>query len=218
MSSVARARPRRFASWALAGLALLISHDLVWLVQVGPGASLATALRGAGHGYWDVASLALTAAAAAAGLAVLRHVLRLRRRAEAIGAAPARPSRTSYLRRVGGAWARLFVVVALGFALQENVEHAVAHGHLMGLGALVGAEYPLALPVIAVITGLAAALAAVVISVEHELRATIIAALRRRLRPDAMPPTRPRRERLSRVASPLASAGAGRAPPLPIVA
>ena len=36
----------RVAFWAFAALTLLVSHDLVWLVQLGPGESLALALRG----------------------------------------------------------------------------------------------------------------------------------------------------------------------------
>ena len=61
-----------------------------------------------------------------------------------------------------GLWAPLFGLVAVAFAIQENVEHLAGHGHLIGLGALGGPEYPLALPVIALVTLVAAALGAVV--------------------------------------------------------
>jgi len=52
--------------------------------------------------------------------------------------------------------------VALAFALQENIEHLAGHGHLIGLGALIGPEYPLALPVIGLVALAAAALGALV--------------------------------------------------------
>jgi hypothetical protein len=45
--------------WALAVVTLLLSHDAVWLAQVGPGAQLTGVLRQAGHGYWGLASAVL---------------------------------------------------------------------------------------------------------------------------------------------------------------
>ena len=59
-------RPR-VAFWALAAVALLISHDATFLVQVGPGEALARALREAGHGYWGAASVVLLLIGLAAG-------------------------------------------------------------------------------------------------------------------------------------------------------
>ena len=54
-------------------------------------------------------------------------------------------------RRFAAIWLRLLAVVAIGFVIQENVEHVIAHGHAPGLGALLGPEYPLALPVIGLV-------------------------------------------------------------------
>ena len=76
-------------------------------------------------------------------------------------------------------WLRLFAVVALGFVLQENVEHIISHGHAIGLGALLGPEYPLALPVIGLVTALAGSVAAAVRRTEGALLAIISAALHR---------------------------------------
>jgi hypothetical protein len=45
---------------------------------------------------------------------------------------------------------------------QENLEHAIAHGHVLGLGALLGPEHPFALVVLPLVTFLAAFLAAAV--------------------------------------------------------
>ena len=59
-------------------------------------------------------------------------------------------------------WWRLALVVALGFAVQENLEHLLTHGHAPGLGVLAGPEYPLALPIIGLVTAATAVVAALV--------------------------------------------------------
>jgi hypothetical protein len=66
--------------------------------------------------------------------------------------------------------------VALAFAVQENAEHFLSHGHVIGVGALIGAEYPLAMPVLALVTGLAAAVIALAREHEAALLARIAAA------------------------------------------
>jgi hypothetical protein len=164
-----RRLPPRLAFWALAGVALLVSHDAIWLAQVGPGEALTSALRHGGHAYWDTASRALTAFGLVAGLWAAVRLLRLRRRAFDGRAVPAAAQAHPYLRRAGGAWLRLFTVVAIGFVVQENVEHAFAHGHGLLAGALVGPEYPLAVPVIGAITLLAALVAAAFVTAERIL-------------------------------------------------
>jgi hypothetical protein len=81
----------------------------------------------------------------------------------------------------------------------------------MGPGALLGPEYPLALPVICLITALAGMLAAAVQRTESELLAVIIAA---RQRPSALGPlVSPRSQLVLPRLAPLAHAIAGRAPP-----
>jgi len=202
------------AFWALAGVALLISHDAIWLTQIGPGDDLTTALRRGDHGYWAAASVGiLIAALAVAGVVALR-LLRLRRRALSIGTRRGPPAAGGgFAWRAAVAWARLLAVVSIGFLIQENVEHHLSHQHIPGVGALFGPEYPLALPVIAFITGVAGVLAAAVRGWERRLVAAILAAHRMRLRPIRQTLRAPRRS--ARLAfSPLAAAAAGRAPPL----
>ena len=101
--------------------------------------------------------------------------------------------------------------MALGFVLQENVEHIISHGHAIGLGALLGPEYPLALPVIGLVTAVAGFVAAAVRRTEGALLAIISAALHRR--PPGSPAGRPTQP--ARPAAPVtvANAVAGRAPP-----
>ena len=202
--------PAGLAFWAMAGVALFLSHDAIFLIQLGPGAELTRALREAGHDYWALASLALAAIGMAAAVGTWHRLRRLRRRAAELGAAPARAGRTRLL----STWLRLFAVVALGFVIQENVEHYISHMHTAGLGVLIGPEYPLALPVIALVSGLAALLATSVGGVERELLTVIAAAMRRRAfghAPRSLPRP-PRRQPVARI-SPLALAIAGRAPP-----
>ncbi len=206
----------RAAFWTLAAVALLVSHDAVFLVQLGPGESLARALRDAGHDYWGVATVALVAAGLVAAVATARHLLGLRRRASVLDAR-LRPIPTrAYLVRATAMAGRLFGVVAVGFVLQENAEHVIGHGHAPGLGALLGPEYPLALPVIAAISLVAGLLGAVVVARARQLLAGILAALARRPR---APRTGPRARANSSAAArtPLASRIAGRAPPLAAV-
>ncbi|MEO7296409.1 MAG: hypothetical protein ABIZ57_09715 [Candidatus Limnocylindria bacterium] len=202
--------PPWLAFWALAGIALFLSHDAIFAVQMGPGESLTRMLREAGHGYWGLASLVLALIGLVLGIGAWRRLRRLRRRAADIGAQPLR-ARWSHLPAV---WLRLFAVVCIGFLVQENVEHSLTHMHLPGLGALLGPEYPLALPVIAFITGLAALLATVIMSAERELLDAIAAVLRQAFG-HTPPVPRPTFRLEVPAISPLALAIAGRAPPRP---
>jgi len=203
----------RISFVVLAVVALTICHDAVYLAQAGPGRALAAALRQSGHEYWAVASLILAAIGVACGLAWVVRLHRLQRLASALGAVVGPIPSGAYLARAAAAWARLFPLVAIGFVVQENLEHLAAHEHLIGLGALTGPEYPLALPVLAAISALAATAAAAFSTAERELIVRIATALRnaalraprRVLKPAAI---------LRRATVPvLARAGAGRAPP-----
>ena len=201
----------RIAFWALAAVALLISHDAVWFVQVGPGEPLARVLRDGAHGYWAAISVGLAAVGLVTAVLAARRIWGLRRRAIALGT-DRRPIRTApYAARAASAWVRLLPTVAIGFLLQENIEHAFGHGHLPGLGALFGPEYPLALPVIAAITLLGALIAGAVVTVEHQLLEAIGARQRAPRAPRRL--QRPVPVALVRWAAQHPRAHAGRAPP-----
>jgi hypothetical protein len=207
-----RRLPRPFLFWALAGLALLGSHDLVYLVQVGPGEDVARLLRQAGHGYWGSASLVVAAISAVSAGAMALRLVSLRRTARSLGA-PALPGTQPFRSRWTGAWVRLSAVVLLAFVLQENVEHWLTHGHLLGLGAVVGPEYPLAIPLIGAMGALAAAAIALIGRVEGELLVRIASALARALQRRPLRHHRPDLGLARPGLSPLAGAAAGRAPP-----
>ena len=208
--------PGRVAFWALAGVALLVSHDAIFLAQVGPGHELARALREAGHEYWAIASLVLGLIGLVALAATLVRLHALRRNAETLGASPTGGSRP-YLVRWLATWGRLLAVVAIGFLIQENIEHFIGHSHAPGLGALIGPEYPLALPVILAVTGLAALGAAALSHAEHELLAVIADAIRRLSARGPRRTPRPPWRLVVCLTSPLARAWAGRGPPRMLV-
>lgn len=200
-------RHRSFLFWAMAGVALLGSHDAVYLVQVGPGAELARVLRSAAHDYWGLGSALLAGIGALVALAMALRLRTLRRTASTLAATPGR----SYPRRFVGTWLRLLAVVAIGFVIQESVEHVISHGHAIGLGALLSAEYPLALPIIVAISGLAALVVALVADAERALLAAITTALARP-RPRNVPRRAP--AHLPVRPSIRTRPGASRAPPL----
>ena len=154
----------------LALIAVWLAHDAVFVVEHGIGAGLATAMRDGGHdAYWPAFSIVAIVAATVLGL---RAVVRLGRLGGVPGAgAPGRGSQATagrtgaaptYLRQLARLWPPLAGLVAVAFAVQENVEHLAGHGHLIGAGALVGPEYPLAIPVIALVTLIAAAIGSLV--------------------------------------------------------
>ena len=204
----------RLAFWVLAAVTLLVSHDLIFLVQFGPGESLATTLRSAQHGYWTWVSLAILVGAAAAALVTVRRAVGLQRRARQMEVPVAGIRGGPLLARAAVAWVRLLAVVGIGFAIQENVEHWLSHGHLIGLGAVTGPEYPLAVPVLAAATAVAALVGAAIRTVERELVAAIEAALHRS---EIRPPRRirqPARSGPLRRRPAMAGSAAGRAPPL----
>ncbi len=173
---------RRLRFCLLAFVAVFAAHDGVFFVQYGFGQAFADAMRAGGHdGYWPAFTFAAAIAAAVLGGAALLRVAWLRHRLGRLrtergrwrhgSAGRSRPGRAiwrgrgfaplSYRRELIGLWARLFVVVTVVFVIQENVEHA-GHHHLLGLGALWSQEYPLALPALAGVTLVIAAIGALV--------------------------------------------------------
>ncbi len=110
-------------------------HDGYWPVVLGPGRRSRRRSSGCGRRSGSAASRASWRSGGPTGAPVAdRARARSRRLSHRAGPAVAPPVR---------------LVVTTAFAVQENLEHLAGHGHLIGLGALIGPEYPLALPVLA---------------------------------------------------------------------
>jgi hypothetical protein len=210
MSTTAALRGRRgVAFWLVAAACLLASHDLIYLVQLGPGRGLADALRDAGHGYLPMLSAIIAGCAAALVARTALRLHRLARRARELPHRREAPVRIGPFLRI---WGRLVVVVAVAFLVQENAEHFVSHGHAPLLGALGGPEYPLALPLLAGITLLGALGTILVRERERTLLARIAGSLPRARR-SAAPAVRPGPMHRRRAAI-LSRPDLSRAPPL----
>ncbi len=148
---------------ALALVSVWFAHDAVFAAEHGIGSGFAAAMTAGGHdGYWWAFTLAVGIVASLLGLWVAIRLVRLAGRTRDVPHGPDHSTISTYRGELAGLWAALFAVTATAFAVQENIEHLTGHGHLLGLGALTGPEYALALPVIAAVTLVAAALGALV--------------------------------------------------------
>jgi hypothetical protein len=153
----------------LATVGLFIGHTAVYLVQYGPGSTFARAMSTGNHdGYW--LGFVIVATTGTVVLA-LRTVVRFWFLRSAAGQAPgpdqpdplAAASVAPSYRAVTVSLARILVpVLILGYAIQENLEHILGHGHVLGVGALVGPENPLAIPVLTAVALVLAIIGAVV--------------------------------------------------------
>ena len=152
-----RLHPERLRFVALAGLGSLVVHDAVFAAQYGLGPHRDLALAATAHGYWPAfVVLTLLVAAAGSGVAVA-GLVRLRRLARGLPATPPAHHQPRYLAEVVRLWPRLLMFVGAAFLVQENVEHLLAGRAAPGLWALSAPGYPLAVPVLVVVTGLLAA-------------------------------------------------------------
>ncbi|HUL78730.1 MAG TPA: hypothetical protein VL691_15810 [Vicinamibacteria bacterium] len=148
----------RFASLALIGL--IVGHDAVYLGQGGSPVGL---IATHGHEYWLRFALlglvlgGIPIVAAAVSLVRLWGAVRADARLAVGDELPAHTSEPSYTSELLPLFVRLFVVIALAFAVQENLEHLATGSGFIGLGALSGPGYPLAVPILAGVALLLAA-------------------------------------------------------------
>jgi hypothetical protein len=180
-------------AWRRLRLALLtvacvaIVHEVSFRAQFGVGTAFDTAMANSGHGQWwsiflgasliVVAGLALTAVARHRSLSSELQ----RTGASQIDIAPARSRRREWL----SLWVQLGAWVVALFLAQENIEHLITDGHLVGLEPLGG---PLVWAVLTVATLLAAAGGAIVLWTEARLWAGICRARARHHRRIAIRP------------------------------
>jgi hypothetical protein len=148
------ATSRRFLGFlSMTLVALVVAHNLVFLLAYGSGYE--EALAHSGHdGTWGTAvAVVLAAAIGLLGLGAWR-LYRLGVIARALGATEGglRPRPSGFVQRLVGLWVRLATATTLLFVVQENLERQHVGEGLPGLSVLGSAEYPDAALVIAVIT------------------------------------------------------------------
>lgn len=163
-TGVAHGRALAAARFAILVLAcLLVAHTTIFIARYGMGAAFARAMSAEGHdAYWP-AFIAVVGGGSAAlvGWAVVR-LLRLAGRARhRTRSADGRPL-PAYGDEVRALWPSLFGATTLCYAIQENLEHLVSHGHLPGAGILWGPEGSFAIPGLLLVSLLGAALGALV--------------------------------------------------------
>lgn len=173
----------RALAWIAGGsLVVLAARAIAYALSPSP---LARVLEGRAGGpalpfvVVGAAVLGLAVAAAVIGVAALG----VRERALLAGAA----SPPLRLRRLFARAAALFVVTSLAFALLESWEHWRAGLGWHGLHCLTGPAHRNAIPILAALSLIAAALAAALEHVLAWMRRTIAALRRERLAPIALP-------------------------------
>jgi len=174
---------------ALLPLSLLVGHEAVFALQFGIGDGLRAAMSAGGHdNYWTAFTVVITALS---GLLLAREVARAARLRARLRALDRGSTAAATMPNVGDAagsrswraefraiWPLLFAITAAAFTIQENLEH-LAQGQVPhGLGSLVGAEHPLAVPVLALVSAAVAALGALVRWRIRSLEARVAAASR----------------------------------------
>ena len=197
-------------------MAVVVAHDLVFLLTYGPGYD--EALAHSGHdGSWASAVVVVLAAGIGLfGLATWR-LYRLGGIARAVAPASGHvpPSASAFGWRLVGLWWRLYAATTLLFVIQENLEHQRIGEALPGLSVLGSGQYSDAALVIAVVT-LAVAIVGALFRWRRDLLvARIVSALQRRQRrPERVLP-RPAVMRDGRPESFVGRGLAVRAPPVP---
>lgn len=151
----------RFA--LVAFLSLLLGHEAAYHAHHGWGDQFAARMEALGHdAYWPAFMLVGLSAAVllvmAGAVRLARLALRSRWPESHRRPGVARPP--SYPRLLSKLWIQIYPITLVAFAIQENVEHLLAESRLIWLGALAGEEYPLTLPVLALVTLALAALGA----------------------------------------------------------
>jgi len=150
-------RWRRARHAALFVAALAVAHEAVYFVRYPDPAHAATAMSASGHDrYWLLFLVAATAAAVLLAAWVAWrltggvHAAAAERASREAGSDLLRHEWLAILRRVTPA-------VAAAFLVQENLEHAGAHGHFEGLNVYLGPGNELSLPALLAISALVAA-------------------------------------------------------------
>lgn len=159
-------RLKRFAVLAaLVAAALVVSHELIYLLAHPGGAEYARAMRDRGHDrYWTTLVLTVAIVVTALGVIALGQLHRLRRAVSQVRSGRAAVDDLAlgtFGRIAGGLWLRVSVGTIVAFLAQENLEAAGAGASPSGLGVILG-DHVIALPVIALASAVVALVGALV--------------------------------------------------------
>jgi hypothetical protein len=170
----------------LFALGLVLAHQSVYLVRYGSIYGEALVHAGHGQGWSDAVTTVLVSAVLLITLAIARlvrlgaHVaaLELATGRSKVGATRRAPASGPPLRQLARRWLRMFAILApaivIALTIQENAEHVAAGFSAPGVGILVNAEYPMALPIVAAV----AAAVSLVAALLEWTRAVLVARLR----------------------------------------
>lgn len=223
-----RAVPGPVIVAALVPAALVLTHDLIFLLLY--GSSYAAALAATGHDpHWEAAVRVVVGLSALLGLMGFVQLLRLGLKARSLEcrAAQAGPGGwtlagqatpvgrlpVGYRLAVLRTWSLLLPAVASLLVVQENLERYGAREPLPGLGVL-AADGGLAAVIVTAVTFVVAAVGALFLWERARLVARIAAAAATRPRASQQPARHRRPLRLAPPSSLLGRNQAGRAPPL----
>jgi hypothetical protein len=200
---------------ALTAVAVVLAHELMFVLTYGDRAAVALARTGHDQRWTDAVLLVLSLGGTL-GIAASWRLWRLARalaHLERRGVRASASGETAYGTTVWALWRVLLPATAAMLVVQENLEHLAAGANLPGLGVLASASYPITLPIVALVAfalAVVAALFRVRLAVLRARIAATRAALRRHagsLRPRAAFVPHP-------AASLIGRRLAGRAPPL----
>jgi hypothetical protein len=217
-SPIVRAMTRRLLRHTgfavMSAVALVLAHNLVFLVGYGPG--YASALSRTGHDEaWASAVRVVLGLGAMLLVIAAWRLHRLGLLARAGGAA--RPAQDrGFLGHLLQLWPRLALVTPVLFVLQENLERHAIGQPMPGVGVLVSSEYPSAIVVFAAVTFAIAVVGSLVRWRRDVLLARIAAARPRWLRATAPSLRRTLESLVAPRASLVGRRLAVRAPPAPV--
>ncbi len=144
-------------------ISVLIGHDAIFGIQYGFGDGFRQAMSLGGHdGYWMALSVVIVTLALAVLARESLRGLRLWLRTRTLRTRSVERGRPTWLPEVRRIWPALLALTSVAFAIQENLEHLAMGQPAPGIGVLFGAEHAAAIPILAAITLLVAAVGSLV--------------------------------------------------------
>jgi purine-cytosine permease-like protein len=163
-TGLGRTRALAAARFAILVLAcLFVAHTTIFLARYGAGEALATAMRVEGHdAYWPAFILVVGGGVAVLVVSAFARLWRLAKRAPRRHRSADGTPLPAFGDELKNLWPSLFGATTVLYAMQENIEHLAAQGHLPGANILWGPEGSFAIPGLLVVSLCGAAIGALV--------------------------------------------------------